>query len=178
MKQGEMYHLLDNKSTDWWQVKRPNTLATFYVPCTYIELLDDDQINYDSQGQVVDDCFSGSQGSIEQEDSHISMQVKSEADDTNLQQKNGLTSFKPKMEEDGNESLYINYNGNGKNVTNIQVHYLGKAERSTNFGSFDGGEYANLDDLRIAAGMKQPEFDTNNDQVITYQQISRLEKVH
>ena len=168
MKMGETYHLLNTDSPDWWQVKRPNTLASFYVPRTYVELIGANQISYVSQEEKIDSGFSGSQGSIDQEDSNQNVHVKSVTNDTNSQSKNGLTSFKPKMEDDNSESLYINYNGGGKNVTSIQVQYHGKAQRPTDFGSYDcGGEYANLEDLRAAAGIKPP--------VDSYDQVIQLE---
>lgn len=154
MKQGETYHLLNSEGEDWWHVKRPNTLASFYVPRTYVEIVDVNQISDDLQEEINDNRFTGSQGSIDQEDSQQTMQVKSESNDTKLH-KNGLTTFKSPMEEENNdESLYINYNGGGKNVTSIQVQYLGKAQRPSDLGFGDGGEYANLDDLRAAAGMQ------------------------
>ena len=153
MKMGETYHLLNDDSEDWWQVKRPNTLTSFYVPRTYVEVIGANQLNYNSQEDIIDSGFSGSQGSIDQEDINQNVHVKSL---TNTQSQNGLTSFKPKMEDGNSESLYINYNGGAKNVTSIQVQYHGKAQRPTDFGSQDCGEYANLDDLRAAAGMQPP----------------------
>ena len=167
MKMGETYHLLNADSEDWWQVKRPNTLVSFYVPRTYVEVIGANQLTSDSQEEIMDSGFSGSQGSIDQEDSNQNMHVKSLTNDTNTQSKNGLTSFKPKMEDSNSESLYINYNGGAKNVTSIQVQYHGKAQRPTDFGSQDCGEYANLDDLRAAAGM-MPSVESY-DQVIKIQ---------
>ena len=167
MKMGETYHLLNADSEDWWQVKRPNTLASFYVPRTYVEVIGANQLTSDSQEEIMDSGFSGSQGSIDQEDSNQNVHVKSLTIDTNTQSKNGLTSFKPKMEDGNSESLYINYNGGAKNVTSIQVQYHGKAQRPTDFGSQDCGEYANLDDLRAAAGM-MPSVESY-DQVIKIQ---------
>ena len=165
MIKGEIYHLLNSDSEDWWHVRRPNTLASFYVPRTYVEIFSGDQIGYCSQEEINDNGFSGSQGSFGQENNlqSVKMQVKSESS-SNIPS-NGLKSFKPQM-EDNNESLYINYNSGGKNVTNIQVHYVGKAQRPTDFGYGDGGEYANLEDLRLAAGINQPVSDKSSDQVL------------
>ena len=167
MKEGEIYYLLNGEGEDWWRVRRPNTLASFYVPRTYVEILGGDQESYGSQEDINDSVFSGNQGSFGQEanSQSLKMQLQSESNDTN-KPNNGLKSFKPQMEGNKDESLYINYNGGGKNITNIQVHYVGKPQRPTDFGISEGGEYANLEDLRAASGIQQPVSDKFNDQVL------------
>ncbi|KAL3832101.1 hypothetical protein ACJMK2_023824 [Sinanodonta woodiana] len=173
MEEGEIYRLLSVDSDDWWEVCRVDDSTPFYVPKTYVRKVTGNMMRGPDDGSS-----SGNvDGSSEAPDAYSYVNATRNQDAAGKKDKldfkvgapsENITDNQHHNEIKGNDLIYANtFVAMETSVQNLQsepkIHtgqHSSFTGRPTNFirafSLNDGGDYANLEDFRLKAGLPSP----------------------